>query len=85
MKRLLLAVLLFIFLLPSVVFAWERNYQCTSKHGTESGYGRPSNEGEYSSYWKKKAKEGEYIIFQYKPGGKKYWFYAEKCKKLQPT
>ena len=82
MKRLVLIVLLLV--LPVLVYAggWERNYVCTSRYGTEAGYGRLSKAGEYSSYWKKKAKAGEFVIFQYKPHGKKYWFHAYKCKPI---
>ena len=82
MKRLALIVMLLLFPVIAQAGGWHKNYICTSKYGPEAGYGRPSKQGEYSSYWKTRAKAGEFIIFQYKPYGKKYWFHAYKCKPI---
>lgn len=82
MKRLILIVAFLLLPVIAQASGWEKDYICTSKHGTEVGYGRPSKEGEYSSYWKKKAKAGEFIIFRYNTYGKEYWFHAYKCKPI---
>lgn len=59
-----------------------KNYYCTSRFGTEAGYGRVVRAGEYSSYFKKTASDNEFIAFQYTVGGKEYWFHTNKCRKI---
>jgi hypothetical protein len=84
MKALALVIALVTTLLfPSLTFSWHENYICTSRYGPAPGYGRLSKEGEYSDYWNKHAEAGEFVIFQYKPDGKKYWFLRKNCKILK--
>jgi len=84
LSKLFVVLIALILLLPAIANAeWHKNYMCNSKYGPKAGYGRPSKHGEYSSYWKKKAKRGEFVIFQYKPNGKKYWFYKHKCQRIK--
>lgn len=81
----LIFILFFAFVINGTIQpanAWTQKYICTGRTGTHAGYGRPSKDGEYSAYWQKKAAAGEFIIFQYKPGGKEYWFYSFMCRKL---
>ena len=71
--------------LVTFTFAFKKNkstmnYSCTARTGASDGYGRLSKEGEYSSYFKIHAKQGEFVIFQYRVNGKKYWFPFNKCK-----
>ncbi len=58
-------------------------YECTNNSGKAgSGTGRLSLENEYSSFLKKYAKAGEYVIFRYNNRGKEYWFNSSNCSKI---
>ncbi len=59
----------------------SKNYVCTSRNGSEAGYGRVVKEGEYSSYFGRSARRGEFIAFQYTRRGKEYWFPVGKCRR----
>lgn len=67
---------------PQQFKAWRLNYSCKGKTKTYFGYGRPSRAGAYSPTLKKTAKRAEFILFQHQPGGIKYWYPSERCRKI---
>lgn len=88
MKKLyiLLLVLFVIFSSESVAFApvvYPQNYQCTGANGAALGWGRLSARGEFNAFLGRASRAGEFVVFQYKPGGKEYWFNAAKCRRVK--
>ncbi len=82
----LLLVLFVMFSAESVAFArgvYPRNYQCTGVNGAALGWGRLSARGEFNAYLGRFSRAGEFVVFQYKPGGKEYWFNAAKCRRVK--
>lgn len=88
MKKLLLAAITGLLLNTSASWAKDNMnavaaYKCTNKSGKVGiGTGRPSLENEYSSFLKKFAREGEYVIFRYENEATEYWFKSPNCSKM---
>ncbi len=88
MKKLyiLLLVLFLIFSDNSVASAqvvYPKNYQCTGANGAALGWGRLSARGEFNAFLGRASRAGEFVVFQYKAGGKEYWFNAAKCRRVK--
>ena len=70
--------------------AWARDaanadipYKCVSRSGNVVvGTGRLSAANEYSSFLKKYASAGEYVIFRYPNEKREYWFKSSNCTKI---
>jgi len=67
---------------PQRYNAWHLNYLCTEGERRYPGYGRPSREGAYSSQLDKHVKAGEYVLFQFQPGGVRFWYPSDECRKI---
>lgn len=58
-------------------------YKCVTKSGKVGvGTGRLSAENEYSSFLRKTARAGEYVIFRFDNQGREYWFNPSNCTRI---
>lgn len=73
-------IILLIIIFKIFIFSEWRAFSCKSKYGWSDGQGRYSREGEYSAFFRKTMRDGEYIIFKYPGNSKEYTFETSNCK-----